>query len=87
MNMENNHTNTGKGYTGAISTGTGAGTSKSHALTGTHNQRILATARTDNESTAAWAGKGCLAPKTNVTIPSASAVEHAKEWVDDGSKL
>lgn len=60
---------------------------KSHALNGTRNQRINKTSQSDNEATAAWTGEACHAPKSNVTIPSSSAVEHAKEWVDNGSRL
>lgn len=60
---------------------------KSQALTGTHNQRINKTSQSDSEATAAWTGEACHAPKSNVTIPSSSAVEHAKEWVDNGSRL
>lgn len=60
---------------------------KSHALTGTHNQRINKTFKSDNEAATAWNGAAGHAPKSNVTIPSSSAVEHAKEWVDNGSRL
>lgn len=60
---------------------------KSHALTGTHNRRIGKTSKSDNEATAAWASPGRFVPGSNVSIPGNSAVEHAKEWVDDGSRL
>ncbi len=60
---------------------------KSHALTGANNQRINKTIKSDNEVTAAWTGGGCHEPKSNVSIPSGSAVENAKEWVDNGSRL
>lgn len=61
--------------------------SKSHVLTGTNNQRMNKTTESDNESTAAWAGTGHYAPKSNVSIPNSTAVENAKEWVDNGSRL
>ena len=60
---------------------------KSKALTGAHNKRINKTTQSDNESTAAWAGADHYSPKSNVSIPGSSAVNNAKEWVDDGSKL
>ncbi|MCI9123353.1 MAG: DUF3787 domain-containing protein [Eubacterium sp.] len=60
---------------------------KSHALNGTHNQRINKTVQTDNTSTAAWTKESRMTPKANVSVPDTSAVEHAKEWVDNGSRL
>lgn len=60
---------------------------KSQPLTGRHNQRINKTTQSDNESTAAWAGAERYAPKSNVSIPGSSAVQNAKEWVDNGSRL
>lgn len=60
---------------------------KSQPLTGEANQRLSKISRSDNESTAAWAGTDHHAPKSNVSIPKTSAVENAKEWVDNGSKL
>lgn len=60
---------------------------KSHPLTGAGNQRLNKTSQSDNECTAAWAGTGHYAPHSNVSIPKNSAVEDAKEWVDNGSRL
>lgn len=60
---------------------------KSYPLNGANNQRLDKTSRSDSESTAAWAGTGHFAPKSNVSIPDCSAVENAKEWVDNGSRL
>lgn len=60
---------------------------KSKPLTGAHNQRIDKTVLSAKESTAAWTGADHHTPKSNVVIPSSSAVHNAKEWVDDGSKL
>lgn len=60
---------------------------KSQPLTGAANQRLDKTSQSDNESTAAWAGTDHYVPKSNVSIPKTSAVENAKEWVDNGSRL
>ncbi|MDE7313301.1 MAG: DUF3787 domain-containing protein [Eubacterium sp.] len=60
---------------------------KSQPLTGADNKRLNKTSQSDNESTAAWAGTGHYAAKSYVSIPKASAVEDAKEWVDNGSRL
>jgi len=60
---------------------------KSQPLTGAANQRLDKISQSDNESTAAWAGTDHHAPNSNVSIPKASAVENAKEWVDNGSRL
>lgn len=61
--------------------------SKSNPLTGASNQRLDKTSQSDSQSTAAWAGTDHHTPKSNVSIPGTSAVEHAKEWVDNGSRL
>lgn len=60
---------------------------KSHPLTGASNQRLDKTSQSDSQSTVAWAGTDHHEAKSNVSIPDASAVEHAKEWVDNGSRL
>ena len=60
---------------------------KSRPLTGASNQRLDKTSRSDSQSTAAWAGTDHHAAKSNVSIPDTNAVEHAKEWVDNGSRL
>ncbi len=60
---------------------------KSQPLRGEANQRLNKTSASDNESTAAWAGTDHFAPKSNVSIPKIRAVEDAKEWVDNGSRL
>lgn len=60
---------------------------KSQPLSGTHNQRINKTVQTDNTATAAWTKESRMTQKANVSIPDTSAVEHAKEWVDNGSRL
>ena len=60
---------------------------KVHPLTGASNQRLEKTSQSDSQCTAAWAGTDHHAPKSNVSIPDTSAVEHAKEWVDNGSRL
>lgn len=60
---------------------------KSHALTGAHNRRLDKTVQSDSQSTAAWAQAGLNTPKANVSIPDNNAVNNAKEWVDNGSRL
>ncbi len=60
---------------------------KSQALTGENNNRMDKITRTENEYTAAWAGTDHYTKKANVSIPREQAVENAKEWVDNGSRL
>lgn len=60
---------------------------KSQALTGKDNNRMNKTTQTDNESTAAWAGTGHYTEDAGVSIPRDQAVQNAKEWVDNGSRL
>uniref|UniRef100_N2AIX7 DUF3787 domain-containing protein n=1 Tax=Eubacterium plexicaudatum ASF492 TaxID=1235802 RepID=N2AIX7_9FIRM len=60
---------------------------KSQPLKGASNQRLDKTSQSDSQSTAAWAGTDHYAQKSNVSIPKTSAVENAKEWVDNGSRL
>lgn len=60
---------------------------KSQPLNGAGNKRLDKISKSDNESTAAWADTGHYAPKSYVSIPKTSAVEDAKEWVDNGSRL
>ena len=52
---------------------------KSKPLTGADNKRLDKVSQSDSESTAA--------PKSYVSVPKTSAVEDAKEWVDNGSRL
>lgn len=60
---------------------------KSQPLTGKDNQRINKISKSDNESTAAWAGTDHKEAHSKVSIPSTNAVLNAKEWVDNGSRL
>ncbi len=60
---------------------------KSQPLTGEHNNRLTKKTQSDSQSTAAWTGTDHHAPKSNVSIPDTSAVEYAKEWTDNGSRL
>lgn len=60
---------------------------KSKPLNGENNKRLKAHRPINNEYTAAWADNNELKKDSNVSIPSLSNVEEAKEWVDDGSKL
>lgn len=60
---------------------------KSQALTGENNRRLTKKSQSDSQSTAAWMGTDHHEPKSNVSIPGGSAVEYAKEWTDNGSRL
>ncbi|HAU87630.1 MAG TPA: DUF3787 domain-containing protein [Lachnospiraceae bacterium] len=40
-----------------------------------------------SQSTAAWANQTKVTTDANVSIPSDYAVNEAKDWVDNGSKL
>ena len=60
---------------------------KSRPLNGSHNKRINSVDKNDNELTAAWANHGEIYQDTNVSAPSEDCLMHAKEWVDNGSKL
>ncbi len=51
------------------------------------NKRINKKYRLESEETAAWTNAVSKAPKTNVSIPSNDAVDNAKDWVDNGSRL
>lgn len=60
---------------------------KSAPLTGAGNKRLSKVSQSDSESTAAWAGTDYDAPKSYVSVPKTTAVEDAKDWVDNGSRL
>ncbi|GAA0712073.1 DUF3787 domain-containing protein [Paraclostridium ghonii] len=60
---------------------------KSKALTGEGNKRLKSNKPVKNEYTAAWAGTKQKKDNSNVSIPSLSNVEEAKDWVDNGSRL
>lgn len=60
---------------------------KIHALQGRDNKRLLKSDEQNNESTAAWTNEKASRPKSQVPIPGEDAVIHAKEWVDNGSRL
>lgn len=51
------------------------------------NQRSLHTGKMHSYNTEAWANREDSTEESNVNIPSDFAVDLAKEWVDDGSKL
>lgn len=59
----------------------------SRQLNGQNNKRLFSTERLNNNYTAAWTDKGKIYKNTNVTAPSESQVQEAKDWVDNGSKL
>ena len=60
---------------------------KSRALTGADNRRLDKTVRSDSQTTAAWAQDSHHTKEANVSVPDSSAVSHAKEWTDNGSRL
>lgn len=53
----------------------------------TKNARRCTTEREHSQTTAAWANQYKTTPDANVSIPSEWAVDEAKAWVDNGSKL
>lgn len=57
------------------------------ALSGKNNERLKTHKQQNNQINAAWANIESLKLQSNVSIPSMDAVEEAKDWVDDGSKL
>lgn len=60
---------------------------KNHALQGEDNKRLSKSDEQNNEGTAAWTNTKKSMPKSQVSIPGEDAVIHAKEWVDNGSRL
>lgn len=60
---------------------------KNHALRGTHNSRLGKTDTQDNEKTAAWMNIKRKTEHAETAVPGDDAVSHAKEWVDNGSRL
>ena len=60
---------------------------KSRALTGASNGRIDKIIRSDSQTTAAWAQNSHHTKEAGVSVPDASAVIHAKELADNGSRL
>lgn len=60
---------------------------KEKALTGKDNKRSKTHMPTNEEYTAAWQEADSKYSKDLVNKPSIESVIHAKEWVDDGSKL
>lgn len=60
---------------------------KENVLNGKNNARMNTTEPMDDVSTEAWTSTEKVYDRTNVNIPSAKAVNDAKRWVDNGSKL
>lgn len=60
---------------------------KSHALQGEHNKRLGKADPQDNEKTAAWTNIEKKTAHAEVAVPGDDAASHAKEWVDNGSRL
>lgn len=58
-----------------------------NALSGEQNKRLNSKTPTNQEYTAAWSDTDKIIPESEVTVPSESQVENAKEWVDNGSRL
>ena len=58
-----------------------------NALSGRKNKRLNSKMPTNQEYTAAWSDTDKIIPHSEVTVPSESQVEDAKEWVDNGSRL
>lgn len=60
---------------------------KSEALSGKHNERLNRIDTRNSEITFPLADSKEINKATGVSIPAIEDVVHAKEWVDDGSKL
>lgn len=60
---------------------------KEVALTGTNNKRLSQMDLRNNQNTFPLADEQCVTQNTKVTTPSKEDVIHAKEWVDNGSRL
>lgn len=61
--------------------------SKSEPLKGENNKRLNNKDRLYNEETAAWTNISRMVDKDNVSVPDDDAVDEAKDWVDNGSRL
>lgn len=60
---------------------------KSKALKGSNNKRLNNMDVRNNEITLPLVDVKQVLRNSNLTIPSEEDVFHAKEWVDDGSRL
>ncbi len=60
---------------------------KTKPLNGENNARLKKYRPTNSQYTAAWADIDKLQADSKVTIPPIEDVVHAKEWVDNGSRL
>lgn len=60
---------------------------KNLTLDGKNNKRIKKYYQLESEQTAAWTNAVSKDAKTNVSLPSNTAVNDAKDWVDNGSRL
>lgn len=52
-----------------------------------NNAKSSSKQKQHSQNTAAWANQFEMTPDANVSIPSELAVDEAKGWVDNGSKL
>lgn len=57
------------------------------AVSGKNNKRMKSNQPIASEGTAAWADAQNLMRDSQVNIPSEENIIHAKEWVDNGSRL
>lgn len=60
---------------------------KARPLTGANNARLKKHRPTNSQYTAAWADIDKLQADSKINIPAIEDVIHAKEWVDNGSRL
>ena len=60
---------------------------KNTALTGTNNKRLNNMDLRNNQSTAPIADTKMVTKDAKLTLPAKEDVIHAKEWVDNGSRL
>ena len=60
---------------------------KEVALTGTNNKRLSQMDLLNNKNTFPLADEHFVTKNENLTTPSKEDVIHAKEWVDNGSRL
>lgn len=60
---------------------------KEAALTGSNNKRLNKRDFCNNQNTFPLVDEQHIAPNAKLTTPPQEDVIHAKEWVDNGSKL
>lgn len=60
---------------------------KKSALTGENNKRLNNMDMCNQMLTQPLVDSSCVISNANLTIPAEADIVHAKEWVDDGSRL